>query len=170
MTVVAFPVASPAECASLVAQAEGRVAPLPGRRSEQGWSWTLDELDPVAEKAMYALAEVNAGRWQFAVHTIRFSVIRYGSGQRMGRHTDEYHPDGEKRLLSCSVQLSAGADYEGGDLRLGQFLDVVASRDAGTAVAFPACVPHEVAEVTAGTRWSLVGWAYGDAVDGLHSE
>jgi len=163
MKVATFPGLSQAECAELVALAADRVGPLPGRRRDQGWSWALDVLPAPAERVMYELAEVNAAHYRLDLRLIRFAVLRYEAGQRMGRHTDEYHPDGERRLLSCSVQLSPGDDYEGGDLLLGQFLETTADRAVGAAVAFPACVPHEVTEITAGVRWSLVGWCYGPA-------
>lgn len=66
------------------------------------------------------------------------------------------------RKLSCSIQLSDPADYEGGDL----FLDglpceqppVNDIRYQGTSIFFPSFVYHRVTPVTRGTRYSLVAW------------
>lgn len=69
---------------------------------------------------------------------------------------------GLQRKLSLTVQLSDGADYEGGDLELRDGAHVVqAPRGAGTVVAFPGWALHRVTPVTRGTRRSLVAWIGG---------
>ncbi len=77
-----------------------------------------------------------------------------------GRAAD--NPGQEPRKLSLSIQLSDGADYEGCDLlvRSGNQIDT-APRRRGTVIAFPAYTLHRVTPITAGTRKSLVAWAYG---------
>jgi predicted 2-oxoglutarate/Fe(II)-dependent dioxygenase YbiX len=67
------------------------------------------------------------------------------------------------RKLSFSVQLSASADYEGGDLELwAANRPQVAVRERGALIAFPSFTLHRVAPVTRGTRWSLVAWILGN--------
>jgi PKHD-type hydroxylase len=66
------------------------------------------------------------------------------------------------RKLSFVVQLSDPADYEGGDLTMytggnGQ----VVSKERGLVHFFPSHCLHEVTPVTAGERYSLVGWVHG---------
>ena len=65
-----------------------------------------------------------------------------------------------KRRLSVTVQLSAGDAYAGGDfqLLLGPEGARNMTRQAGYLVAFPSTTYHQVAPVTAGTRYSLVAW------------
>lgn len=62
------------------------------------------------------------------------------------------------RLISCSVQLSAPADYEGGRLlvRAGDGTETTAPTDLATAVFFRSDTEHMVTEVTDGRRASLV--------------
>lgn len=76
-------------------------------------------------------------------------------------HTDfaGLRPD---RKISISIQLSASADYDGGDLELmyeqqPQRLD----RTRGAFIAFPSFMLHRVTPVTRGTRFSLVAWILG---------
>ncbi|ABW15621.1 Prolyl 4-hydroxylase alpha subunit [Parafrankia sp. EAN1pec] len=153
-------IATAAACADLVGWAEPRVRPLPGRRAEQGWSVDLDELHEVAGRALRYVTQVNARNWRWRLREIRFAVLRYEIGQRMARHVDP-SPPGMVRRASVSVQLTPGDDYAGGDLTLWpDGRPIVASRDVGTAVAFPAATAHEVGEVTSGVRWALVGWSY----------
>lgn len=153
-------IASPEVCAELVAWAKPRVRPLPGRRAEQGWSVDLDELHEVAARALRYVAQVNARHWRWRLSQCRFAMISYEVGQRMARHVDP-SLSGLVRRASVSAQLSPGDDYTGGDPTLwpgGR--PMAASRDVGTAVAFPAATEHEVGEVTSGARWALVGWSY----------
>ena len=74
------------------------------------------------------------------------------------------------RKLSYSILLNPN-DYEGGE-----FFSKVGRQDVafeltgnlnedhtGTMILFPAYLLHRVAEVTKGTRYSLVGWAHGNS-------
>eukprot|EP00947_MAST-08B_sp_MAST-8B-sp1_P006201 g6201.t1 len=78
-------------------------------------------------------------------------------------HTDSSAPnldggatagEGQRRVLSVTVQLTDGAEYEGGDLHIGPQGNVTRTR--GAAVIYPAYMVHKVSNVTAGTRVSLV--------------
>jgi PKHD-type hydroxylase len=76
------------------------------------------------------------------------------------------------RKLSYSILMNPG-EYEGGD-----FIHKVGRKDvghlegckeqgqavtAGTMILFPSYILHRVAEVTSGTRYSMVGWAHGNS-------
>ncbi len=81
-------------------------------------------------------------------------------------HTDygreKGHEQHEPRKLSLSLQLSDGAQYQGGELQAQIRSKVeIAPRARGTLIAFPSYVLHRVTPVTAGVRKSLVVWALG---------
>jgi predicted 2-oxoglutarate/Fe(II)-dependent dioxygenase YbiX len=64
-------------------------------------------------------------------------------------------------FLNSSREASPDGDFEGGVLRLfgpDGAIDVIP--EAGTLVAFPADVLHEVTEVRGGTRDTVVDWFY----------
>lgn len=65
------------------------------------------------------------------------------------------------RKISVTVQLSAGDDYEGGELELNSGKILSAMREAGAIVLFPSFMLHRVAPVTRGQRWAIVGWVQG---------
>ena len=67
-----------------------------------------------------------------------------------------------ERKLSCSLVLSSPDEYEGGELEfsLGRWSKSV-KPERGSAVIFPAWLPHKVNPVTAGKRISLVAWMNG---------
>ena len=65
------------------------------------------------------------------------------------------------RKLSLSVQLSDGADYDGGDLRFPGPTDEPAPRERGALIALPSFVTHRVEPVTRAERLSLVSWISG---------
>ena len=70
-------------------------------------------------------------------------------------------------FLNSSRDASPDGDFEGGVLRLfgpDDAIDVLP--EAGTLVAFPADVLHEVTEVRGGTRDTVVDWFYFGSVTG----
>jgi PKHD-type hydroxylase len=66
------------------------------------------------------------------------------------------------RKLSLIIVLSDPRDYEGGELSLGYYSKPV-KPIKGTVIVFPSFLLHKVAEVTKGTRYTLVAWAEGPA-------
>ena len=67
-----------------------------------------------------------------------------------------FHGSGQ-RALSCSIQLSD--DFEGGEMALWD-RDYVIKIPKGSALVFPSnfMYPHEVLEITKGTRHVIVTW------------
>ncbi len=102
-----------------------------------------------------------------------FELQGFAEGCQIARYRDgeaghyDWHIDlgtgvASRRKLSCSVQLSAASDYEGGDLDFHlSGLNRESIRAQGTLVAFPSYLEHRVAPVTRGTRFSLVVWVEG---------
>jgi PKHD-type hydroxylase len=79
-----------------------------------------------------------------------------------GKHIDMMYTGTGTRKLSVSIQLSDGADYEGGDLLLHTRDDPERPhRQQGTGIFFPGYTLHEVTPVTKGKRYSLVAWILG---------
>lgn len=66
-----------------------------------------------------------------------------------------------ERKLSFVIQLSDPTDYQGGDLKFhftSPTPDPVEIKHQGTVIFFPSLVHHQLEPVTAGMRYSLVGW------------
>lgn len=92
---------------------------------------------------------------------IRFN--RYEAGTQMRRHCDHIHTlfSGNPRGIPILSILGAlNDDYEGGELLFwdGERIEL----KAGSVMVFPSnfMYPHEVREVTRGTRYSFVSWAW----------
>lgn len=65
------------------------------------------------------------------------------------------------RKLSCVIQLSDPATYEGGDLtfeHVAQYPNAEEMRQQGTAIFFPSFVRHAALPVTSGKRYSIAAW------------
>ena len=100
--------------------------------------------------------------WAVPARMGRVMVSRYESGMTYGTHFDDAFIEGVRTDLSFTLFLSDMDTYEGGDLSIYDPPDHrAAPRERGTAVAFPAYVPHAVLPVTRGTRCSLTAWVLG---------
>ncbi len=100
------------------------------------------------------------------------SFLRYETGGFYRPHVDRAHvpswPLTERRQVTIVLFLESAREVEpsggfgGGLLRLfpddGDPIDIAAQ--AGTLVAFPASMPHEVTRVTSGRRDTIVDWFY----------
>jgi len=89
--------------------------------------------------------------------------LRYRMGGFYGRHLDlspEWDELLPRRISVVLFLTSAGEQCEGGSLRvyLPDMCDVAPR--AGTLVAFPSEVPHEVLPVTSGVRDVVVDWFF----------
>lgn len=84
-------------------------------------------------------------------------------GDHYAKHVDYgYNDTSATRKLSFSIQLSDPSLYDGGDLVL-HLNDnpIQVKRDQGMMNLFPSYTMHEVTPITAGKRYSLVGWVHG---------
>ena len=166
----------PPACAQAIRMVQGH-APAQGRVGS-GDAWRAEIRRSQIwffrpEPATAFLFDLLAQAVQHLNEGYRFELTDFASGCQIARYQADdaghydWHMDlgtGEmsRRKLSVSVQLSAPADYDGGDL---QFhvpgLDASRMRQQGTLVAFPSYLEHRVAPVTRGERWSLVAWIEG---------
>jgi len=89
--------------------------------------------------------------------------LRYFAGGFYRRHCDVLSDGDEEFPRRISVVMfltTAGEQCEGGSLRIYQPEAFDIAPKAGTLVAFPSDVPHEVLPVTAGVRDVVVDWLY----------
>ena len=89
--------------------------------------------------------------------------LRYVAGGFYRRHCDLLCDSDEEFPRRISVVMfltSAGEQCEGGALRLYQPETFDIAPVAGTLVAFPSDVPHEVLQVTSGVRDVVVDWFF----------
>ncbi len=149
---------------------EGRVgtADVEHGQIRRSQIWFLDpapETDFIFSPLRNALQQLNQG--------FRLDVADFATGCQIARYSADvaghydWHIDlgtgrFSRRKLSLSVQLSAGEDYDGGDLEFHlSGLDAAKMREQGTLIAFPSFHEHRVTPVTRGERFSLVAWIDG---------
>lgn len=84
-----------------------------------------------------------------------YDLLRYKTGGFFKQHTDSYLE--QPRALAMSINLND--DYKGGSLA---FFDeeVTIKGGLGSVIIFPAnyMYPHQIMEVTKGTRYAIVTW------------
>ena len=90
---------------------------------------------------------------------VRFN--RYEVGTVMRKHFDHIHSIFDGQLKGIPILSFVGVlndDYEGGDLER----DVEFPLKQGDIIIMPSCFmfPHEISEITKGTRYSFVSWAF----------
>lgn len=86
-------------------------------------------------------------------------VVRYRSGDHYGWHRDSDGAGLKLRRRTTVALLSDPAACAGGQLELSDpSVRIPSELRLGQWVSFPAWVAHRVTPVTAGERWSLVGW------------
>ena len=97
------------------------------------------------------------------VHTITEPRLnKYKTGTIMRPHCDHIRSlfDGERKGIPVLSVLGAlNNDYQGGEFILNGNIQPL---KAGEIIVFPSnfMYPHEVKEVTEGTRYSVISWAY----------
>lgn len=93
--------------------------------------------------------------------TVRYN--KYDTGTKMRLHCDHIHSmfDGNRKGIPIlSIIGSLNNDYEGGELIFWEKEKI--ELKAGQLMIFPSnfLYPHRVAEITKGTRYSYVSWAW----------
>ena len=114
----------------------------------------------VSDVANLYTEEVKKSKRNFVVQkTTDFRVNKYEKGGYMSLHCDNiHHSHGQQYgYPQASVLLFLNDDFEGGEFIVSELrLNI----NKGDAIIFPSnfMFPHEVKEVTKGTRWSIVSW------------
>ncbi len=91
---------------------------------------------------------------------VRFN--RYEVGTVMRKHFDHIHSIFDGKLKGIPILSFVGVlndDYEGGKMLV---RDVEFPLKQGDIIIMPSCFmfPHEISEITKGTRYSFVSWAF----------
>lgn len=138
------------------------------RRSDIKFLQSTDETFANLFREIWHLGSMANRDW-FDVHITKLDYVqlaRYDSDvlAEYGSHQDVFWINNDARYhrkLTCLVQLSDPASYQGGDLEL---IDTAsrppadAIRQQGTVIVFPSFFYHRALPVTAGTRYSLAAW------------
>lgn len=116
----------------------------------------------------YEVCNVNSNGWRFDLDGFVSDdmpyIMRYEDTNKghYDWHMDMGRGQNASRKLGFSIQLSDGADYEGGDIEFHNVtLDKEAIRQRGTLILFPAYWLHRVTPMTKGVRQVVVGWVHG---------
>jgi PKHD-type hydroxylase len=166
---------TPEECRRIVEigrrkiAAEGAVSPAGQRNaaireSSIAWLHPEDDMDWVFGRVTETVVAANDRFFGFDVFGLLegFQFTRYDAPSGFyGMHIDKA-TGGPVRKLSLTIQLSAPADYDGGELALQIGAEPqLMEREQGQMVIFPSYVLHAVRPVTRGVRYSLVAWVAG---------
>lgn len=89
-----------------------------------------------------------------------YEIKMYVEGDKFDKHHDSC---GDPKTTMCRklnliIQLSDESEYDGGELLIGPHKF---SKTIGTGIFFPADVYHTVTTIDRGTRFSLIGHAWG---------
>ena len=127
----------------------------------------LDCPDLLKDCREWVMATVEAYARDTAMQTMITAISnprlnKYPTGTFMRPHVDHIHTlfDGElKGIPVISMVGVLNDDYQGGDLIIcGEPYRL----EPGQIIVWPSCFlyPHEVTEITEGTRYSFVSWAW----------
>jgi PKHD-type hydroxylase len=119
--------------------------------ANQGAQWLFDRINE-------RVADYNR-RYNFDIEPVQAAqMTRYGIGHEYRNHVDIGAGPMSLRKISCSIELTDPATYEGGGLEVGGDRIYLGR---GDMALFPSMMLHRALPVTAGERWSLVCWILG---------
>ena len=99
--------------------------------------------------------------FQVTQHEV-FKLIRYDEGAGyFHAHRDNESRDTQHRRFAMTLNLNTGA-YRGGELRFPEFGPDLYVPERGAAAIFSCSLLHEVTPVTAGSRYGLLGFFFGE--------
>jgi predicted 2-oxoglutarate/Fe(II)-dependent dioxygenase YbiX len=107
-------------------------------------------------------------RKAFAYRATRFEGFKIAcydaaTGGYFRPHRDNLTPATAHRVFALTLNLND--DYDGGQLRFPEYGNQLYRPDAGTALVFSCAHLHEVRDVTAGRRFVLLSFLYGEPAD-----
>jgi len=131
-------------------------------------SWLQSNVEATRwlyEKLTVIVLDANNEYFNFDLHEIeslQFTQYEGQMGEFYTKHNDINRGRSIIRKLSFSIQLTDPSDYSGGQLLFHTgYSPILGPIDRGCMTFFPSFVLHEVTPVTAGIRYSLVGWVNG---------
>ncbi len=122
--------------------------------------YLFDEMWKLAIRANQDWFDVQISKLDY------YQIAEYDSANRgeYKTHHDIFYMNGDPyyhRKLSCIIQLSDPATYEGGDLvfeHVEHHPNAEEMKQQGTVIFFPSFVRHAALPVTAGKRYSIASW------------
>lgn len=112
--------------------------------------------------------------FQEFVWPLRFgrpTLSKYGVGSYYGWHNDAAFMGNIRADYSFTIAINSPDEYEGGHLRLKTPQGLKEIRlNQGQCIVYSTGLLHEVAEVTAGERFVMIGWVESRIRDPRHKE
>lgn len=133
-------------------------------------------LEPQAPKLFEVLKNQLAQNQTFQdfVWPLRFgrpTLSKYGVGSYYGWHNDAAFMGNARADYSFTIAINSPDEYEGGNLRLKTPQGLQEVRlNQGQGIVYSTGLLHEVAEVTAGERFVMIGWVESRIRDPRHKE
>jgi PKHD-type hydroxylase len=128
---------------------------------------STDETEWIWNKINNCIMQANQMFYHFDLAGLsELQLLEYEPGCFYDWHSDLGNDETSTRKISIILLLSDKNEYEGGDLVFNlQANDNVKNEpvEQGSMVIFPSFQVHKVTPVTSGKRFSLVGWAHGNA-------
>ena len=129
-------------------------------RGDAELDYLFDEMWKLAIRANQDWFDVQISKLDY------YQIAEYDSANRgeYKTHHDIFYMNGDPyyhRKLSCIIQLSDPATYEGGDLvfeHVEHHPNVEEMKQQGTVIFFPSFIRHAALPVTAGKRYSIASW------------
>jgi len=129
-------------------------------RGDAELDYLFDEMWKLAIRANQDWFDVQISKLDY------YQIAEYDSANRgeYKTHHDIFYMNGDPyyhRKLSCIIQLSDPAIYEGGDLvfeHVEHHPNAEEMKQQGTVIFFPSFVRHAALPVTAGKRYSIASW------------
>ena len=157
-------------------QATGVERSVDGGRKEQFSTDLKRRRDlTVTDEDLIKVLSTNVGRRvipelrkAFAYHATRFEgfkIVCYEAEEAgfFHPHRDNLSPSTTHRRFAMSLNLNE--DYDGGQLRFPEYGEDLYKPDLGAALLFSCSHLHEVLPVTAGHRFALLSFLFGDEVE-----
>ena len=130
---------------------------------DETWVWNGDkEYESIKYGFENVIKKYSVDFPLFSVQrTTDFRINKYSEGGFMSRHCDNiHHSHGQQYgYPQVTALLYLNDNYEGGRMLV---KDVDYPLKQGDIIIMPSCFlfPHEVTEITKGTRYSFVSWAF----------
>ena len=129
-------------------------------RGDAELDYLFDEMWKLAIRANQDWFDVQISKLDY------YQIAEYDSANRgeYKTHHDIFYMNGDPyyhRKLSCIIQLSDPATYEGGDLvfeHVEHHPNAEEMKQQGTVIFFPSFIRHAALPVTAGKRYSIASW------------
>lgn len=117
--------------------------------------YNTNETEWMFNKLLKWFSEKNNVKLNDNSKPISCTLHQYIIGDKFIKHTD-LNKGFEDRRYNVGIQLNV--DYEGGEYLCYDINDkpISISKEIGTALSYHGRVPHEIKEITNGSRWSIV--------------